>query len=124
MINCNECEEIFKVLSYMNKSEVMKIPIEILNFIKNNRNENFKTNIDRNDLFNLNNLSENSLDFLIYIDNIYWKDKQNLLNMHNMETFKFEKANEVDLTIINNKNVFQKILNKIKKLFYRKNNKY
>ena len=41
---------------------------KILEDIKNNRNEMFNTKIDKDDLFNLDNLSENSLNFLLYID--------------------------------------------------------
>jgi hypothetical protein len=122
MINSNECEEIFEFLRYMNKSEVMKIPIEILSFIKNNRNKNFKTNINKNDLFNLNNLTENALDFLVYIDNVYWK--KNLSEINNISDFEDKKENKQNLLVVNSKKSVPKIFEKIKKLFNRKNNTF
>ena len=120
MINSKECQEIFEFLSYMNKSEVMKIPIEILNFIKNNRNEKYKTKIDKNDLFNFDNLSENSLDFLLYIDNTYWKEKEEITDIKETTTFENKenkKENEQYLVSAKNKNLLQKILEKIRTIF-------
>ena len=119
MINSNECEEIFEFLSYMNKVEVMKIPIEILNFIKNNRNELFNTKIDKDDLFNLDNLSENSLNFLLYIDEVYWKNNKNSIQSNNTTVFEKAKENKTELLVIENKKPIQKIFEKIREWFKR-----
>ena len=56
----------------MDKLAVMKIPEEKLNIIINNRNKDFKTKIDKNDLFNENNISKEALDLLCYFDYHYW----------------------------------------------------
>ena len=40
MINSNTYSEVYEILSYMDKSIVMKIPIEILENIKEKRNKN------------------------------------------------------------------------------------
>ena len=112
MIDGNNCEEIFEFLSYMNKEEVMKVPKAILKFIKENRNSNFNTKIDKNDLFNFNNLSEKSLDFLIYIDTAYWKE--NTSNPSIQE----QNENKENMMIVKKTNILQKILsilNRIKK---------
>ena len=111
MINENECEEIFEFLSYMNKEEVMKIPEEILTFIKNNRNVNFKTKIDKKDLFNFDNMSENSLSFLIYIDKLYW-EKNNGSSIYQLQnTNNFEE----NMLQVKNINLFQRIFKYLKK---------
>ena len=38
MINADTYSEVYEILSYMNKSIVMKVPFEILQVIKENRN--------------------------------------------------------------------------------------
>lgn len=50
MISSNTYEELYEILSYMDKVTVMKIPENILINIKNKRNINFKTKIDKNDI--------------------------------------------------------------------------
>ena len=121
MISENECEEIFEFLSFFNKAEVMKIPEEILNYLNTHRNREFETKIDRNDLFNFNNLSNNALDFLIYIDMTYWKNEQNKI-VNNKELFN-EKVNYNNSKIVQykKKNIIEKIFQSIKNLF---NNKH
>ena len=42
MISANTYSEVFEVLSNMDKSIVMKIPLEILEIIKNNRNLDYQ----------------------------------------------------------------------------------
>ena len=54
MISANSLEEVYEVLSLMDKLSVMKIPEETLNFIIKSRNSNFKTQIDKNDIFEEN----------------------------------------------------------------------
>ena len=71
MINSRDCTEIYQFLRYMNKTEVMKIPEDILLYIKNNRDKEYITNIKKEDLFNFTKLSDNSLNFLIYLDQTF-----------------------------------------------------
>lgn len=53
MISAEDYEEIYEILSCMDKMVVMKIPIEILNIINVKRNKEYVSKIDKNDLFNL-----------------------------------------------------------------------
>ena len=75
MINSKECKEIFEFLSYMNKEDVMKIPENILLYIKNNQDKDYKTKIKKETLFNFENISNNALNFLIYLDNTFLNTK-------------------------------------------------
>ena len=65
-------EELYEVLSNMDKTTVMRIPEEILNRIISQRNKNFKSSIDSDDLFNENNISKDAMDLLCWIDYNYW----------------------------------------------------
>ncbi len=65
-------EELYEVLSNMDKATVMKIPEDILNKIITQRNTTFKTSIDEDDLFNENNISKAAMDLLCWIDYNYW----------------------------------------------------
>ena len=75
MINSKDCKEIFEFLSYMNKEDVMKIPENILLYIKNNQDKDYKTKIKKETLFNFENISNNALNFLIYLDNTFLNTK-------------------------------------------------
>ncbi len=75
MINSKDCKEIFEFLSYMNKEDVMKIPENILLYIKNNQDKDYKTKIKKETLFNFENISDNALNFLIYLDNTFLNTK-------------------------------------------------
>ena len=76
MINENTYTEVYEILSYMDKMTVMKIPIELLKFIKENKNDNFNTLIDKNDLFNMNNISSETKHVLAWLDVNYWMSKE------------------------------------------------
>ena len=45
MISSQTYSEVYEILKYMNKEVVMKIPIEILEKIKNKRDLNYKSKI-------------------------------------------------------------------------------
>lgn len=68
VLNKIACTEVFEILSYMNRKTVMKIPCEILSIIKENRNINYVSKIDKNDMFNPNNLSEDAISILSWLD--------------------------------------------------------
>ena len=76
MISSNAYEEVYEVLSYMDKVTVMQIPENVLNKIKENRNTDFKTNIDKDDIFNEQNISKEALDLLCWLDYNYWADEE------------------------------------------------
>ena len=135
MINANTYEEVYEILSYMDKMTVMKVPVELLEVIKNNRNENYKTLIDKNDIFNMNNISDETRHVLAWLDVNYWMDekkkkhlkeiyykKQKIL--YNPEDIFENKINEKEKQIDNNTKIvkykepiFVKIINKIKNIF-------
>lgn len=72
MISGNTYEEVYEILSYMDKMTVMKIPRDILNNIKEQRNTEFKTRINKDDIFNQQNVSKEAIDILCWIDFNYW----------------------------------------------------
>ena len=56
MISADTYEELYEILSLMDKVTVMKVPIDILNTIKEQRNPEYQTNIDKTDIFNENKI--------------------------------------------------------------------
>ena len=143
MISPDTYEELYEILCFMDKSTVMKIPEEILNSIAENRNQNFISTIDKNDLFNKNNMREETLDVLCYIDYHYWMDKSKKIELDkltrheewNKEQEKKDKYNsdllfkkEIDNTlehennykdemILHNESIVKKIWNKLLSIF-------
>ena len=67
-INKEANTEVFEILSYMDKKSIMKIPYNTLKFIKDNRNLGYVTKIDKNDLFNPNNVMKDTRKILAWID--------------------------------------------------------
>lgn len=148
MINSNDYEEVYEILSQMDKLTVMKIPIDILNNINEKRNKDYVSNIDKNDLFNFDNISENTKNILAWIDVNYWIDiekkkkliKKVLLENEEKEKLKQEKygsnvfednkeeikENKVNtnnklLSKSKNETFLQKIIRKIREFFNIKN---
>jgi len=135
MINENTYTEVYEILSSMDKMTVMKIPVELLKFIKDNRNENFKTLIDKNDIFNMNNISNETRHVLAWIDINYWMSEEkkkhlkekyykNHMSFYDLENiFKNENHAKIQKSSNNTEiteykeSIIIKILNKIKKLF-------
>ena len=76
MISPNTFEEVYEILSYMDKLTVMKIPENKLITINKKRNRDFKTKIDKKDIFNRNNMSQEAFDLLFYLDYNYWMDEE------------------------------------------------
>lgn len=145
MISSNTYEEVYEVLSYMDKITVMKIPDFILKKIKDNRNVDYKTKINKNDIFNEQNLSKESVDFLCWLNYTYLIDNSQKNNIDKkitkisakQEEQKREQYNSQNLfknkqpivknqsttttSIVeyNEKNFLQKIFDKIKRIFKR-----
>ena len=137
MISPEDYEEVYEILSYMDKIIVMKIPIEILNIINKKRNKEYVSKIDKNDLFNLNNMSKNTQSVLAWLDVNYWinqdkkskliqkqellKQKQYSSNVFENKIKKIEGKNSKEssrLVIINKKeNFIKKLIKKIKSIF-------
>ena len=62
----------------MNKEDVMKIPEDILIYIKNNQDKYYNTKIKKETLFDFENISDNALNFLIYLDNTFLNAKETI----------------------------------------------
>ena len=135
MINADTYSEVYEILSCMNKSIVMKVPIEILRCIKENRNTDYISKINREDLFNLNNISRDTINILAWLDVNYWisdekKEKIKLSFKNNIkkrefeENFDFKNKRNENIKIISNekqmkiykKSKIHRIINKIKEL--------
>ena len=89
MINSMVYSEVYEILKYMDKQVVMKIPIDVLNNIKKNRDIDYKTKINPKDLFNPNNVLPMTMVVMNFIDINYWMDeskKRKIINdFHNKE---------------------------------------
>ena len=133
--------EVMQVLKYFDRSQVMKIPIEIIEYFKENQDENYISKIDKEDIFNKNNISRKALAILAYLNLTYWADeeeKKELLNTYRKNEYSrtynndiFTSKNVKDVTDIEkdenaSKNVqmieykeskFKKLINKIKAFF-------
>lgn len=144
MISGDIYEEVYEILSYMDKVTVMKIPENILHTIINRRNINFKTKIDKNNIFDEKNVSKETVDFICWLDyNFLMSDERR----KEIDRIRIEKNNKIELEkklkynpdIFNTKedkrvvqqkqetvqmeeykeNIFKGILNKIKRFFLR-----
>ncbi len=130
--------ELYEILSYMDKKQVMKVPIDILENIKNNRDMNYISKIDKEDIFNKNNVSKKTISMLAYLNLKYWVDderKKELVNLYRENEFKQEEAkkekygideifkkntekeNRKPAIIKEKENFIKKIINKIKEMF-------
>lgn len=108
--------EIFEILKYMNKSQVMKIPIEILENFKENRLQNYKSKINKDDIFNKNNITRETLSILGYLNLNYWSSnakKRDLLALYRKNEYELSKRNEEQYdNIFHNKNLDQNTFDK------------
>ena len=143
MISSNTYKEVYEILSYMDKITVMKIPESILNRIREQRNINFQTRIDKEDIFNEENVSQETIDFLCWLNYKYWLneeqkkeidriklDKYKELEEYKKKTYndddifknkqikKNSDIQEIAISDCQEKNFIRRIFNKIKKIFY------
>lgn len=146
MINSNTYSEVYEILSYMDKSIVMKIPIEILENIKEKRNKKYVSNIDPYDLFNPQNVNGQTIEVLSCLDINFWmdhekkkrlKEKYNkmeleyqnaLIEKYNPDDIfknrnriiqeKIQQSEETRMTVVQEKKWYKKIFNLIKNLFH------
>lgn len=148
MITENVYSEVYEILSYMDKMSVMKIPMEILNTIKENRNKKYISKINKKDIFNRNNVLPETIKYMAWIDVNFWEtkeEKERLKKLHikkiaqeekeksekyrNIEYFKKENVSKTNYDTISadiNKTeiieykepLLKKLINKIKKLLH------
>ena len=148
MITENVYSEVYEILSYMDKMSVMKIPMEILNTIKENRNKKYISKINKKDIFNRNNVLPETIKYMAWIDVNFWEtkeEKERLKKLHikkiaqeekeksekyrKIEYFKKENVSKTNYDTISadiNKTeiieykepLLKKLINKIKKLLH------
>jgi len=85
--------EVYEVLKYMDKKIVMRVPLEILQLFKNNKDNNYISKIDKNDIFNKNNITEDTLKVLSWLNINYWSDenkKKELISLYRENDLKYE----------------------------------
>ncbi len=146
MISANTYEEVYEVLGYMDKITVMKIPEEIILKIREKRNPNFITKIQKENIFDENNISKEAVDLLCWLDYTYWRNDNERSKINDIikeknefeeklkrdkyspdDIFKNKKNNEIvseetkpeenSMVEYTEKNFLQKIFDKIKHLF-------
>ena len=128
--------EVYELLSYMDKKEVMKIPIDLLEDIKNSRNKDYESKIDIFDLYNRDNLLPETLEVMAALGVMYLLPKEEsekiqkeceLSIAKEQEKYKIsdifknaKKQADLDETISiaeYKESTFMKFINKIKKYF-------
>lgn len=75
MINSAVYAEVFEILKYMDKTDVMKIPVEILTKIKDYKDDNYILKIDKNDVFNRANVMPETIKYIAWLDVNFWESK-------------------------------------------------
>ena len=135
--------EVDEVLKYLNVDELKKIPEEIRQMIKANKDKDYVWEYDENKKLKNQNLSRDTFAFLSYLNMEYLlnEEQKQLMNQIHMENerkeeeiksekFKTEdlfkkntnkieiKTYQNDLEIVEYKEtIFRRVINKIKKLF-------
>lgn len=136
--------EIFEILSYMEKAKVMKIPTEILQSFKENRKKGYISKIDKNDIYNKENITETTLNILAYLNLNYWVDenkRKELVSKYRINDYekmleakqyysneiefknkekKDIKNEKTDLITEKAENIFMRILKKLYRFFINK----
>ena len=109
MISANTYEELYEILSLMDKMTVMKVPIDILNTIKEHRNSEYQTKIDKNDIFNENNVDKETIDFLCYLDYHYWMDADKKAKVDEIRKQMMQEEEKKKIEQYNPNDLFKKV---------------
>jgi len=112
-----ELSEIFKNID---KEKVMKIPIEILEEIKKNTNEDVRIHIDWDRPLSEQELSEDTLNILGWINVAFWtegaEEKQKLYSrFYKNKREQEELYNEYNQISVYEEGIFDKLKNRMKK---------
>lgn len=127
--------EVYEILRYLSKDNFNKIPKEIIEYINENRNKKYVWNIDKKKKLYEQDLDENTIAILAYINMEYLvneEQKQYLKKLYLYNDEKYEKntnkitINEIfpkkevipskELIEYNSEKFFQKIVQKFKKI--------
>ena len=109
MISANTYEELYEILSLMDKQTVMKVPIDILNTIKEQRNPKYETRIDKNDIFNENNVNKETIDLLCYLDYHYWMDESKKAEVDKIRLQRFKEDDDKKREEYNPNDLFKNV---------------
>jgi hypothetical protein len=107
MISADTYEELYEILSLMDKATVMKVPINILNNIKEQRNPKHQTRIDPKDIFNEDNVNKETIDLLCYLDYHYWMDEDKKAEVDRIRKERFIKEEEEKSKQYNSEDLFK-----------------
>ena len=86
--------EVYEILKQMSPESVMKIPEDIRNYIKDNRDEEYIWNYDKTKDFKNQNINEDTLVMLAYLNTEYMldeKQKQLMKQIYKINQQKLEK---------------------------------
>lgn len=137
--------EVYKILSYMDKATVMKIPLEILTMFKEKRDKQYIVRVNPENLSDKNNVSKMAISIMAWLDleflsspnekeflikkykrneRISEQKKKEIYNKLFDNTVKEQNTNLIvqQENIIAN-SIFKKIINRIKNFFNRFKNK-
>lgn len=126
----NSYSEVFELLKHTDRKDLNKIPMNVLEKIKENRNKDYAPQVNYSEI---NLLSKNARAVYIWLYLTYIADSQEEKNriysiLYNNETKKtgnlklFDKPSNVEqskennqLIVVNKTGIFERIINKIKK---------
>ena len=100
----NSYSEIFELLKYIDRSDLNKIPMNLLETIKENRNEQYVPNIDINDISN--SLSKEAMALYMWLYLTYMTDSQDEKDVINKFLYLNEIENQKKLKL--NDDIFRK----------------
>ena len=107
--------EAFEMLSYMDKRDVMKIPLEILELIKRKKNNSYVSRIDKTDIYNRNNVDSRTISLLTGLKIKYFSEPEEkariIANCDKLHKEKY-KTEYNDYSRIFDNNINQKISEK------------
>ena len=107
MISGETYEELYEILGQMDKVTVMKIPEDILNNINSKRNKDFKTKIDKYDLFNEENIRKETVDLLCWLDYNYWMNNERKEKVKKIISKNLEEENDYKREKYNPEKIFE-----------------
>ena len=138
--------EVYEILSFMEQKYVNMIPLKLFNLFKEERDKEYKPNINNTIPLNEQNLQKKTLSILAMLNLNYWctdeKEKQELMKLYAENDKKREEklrekynpdnlfknkepkeqiySNNTDLVEYHEENFLKKIIRKIMNLFKRK----
>lgn len=72
------CTEISTIIKYMPKEYQNKIPTNVMEFFEKNKTNNYKVNINPNNIFDKSNIKEETLAIIAMLNIKYWCPNENL----------------------------------------------